>query len=122
MGMDTLRYKTPDMVCKEIVMHMIAYNCVRQLIFESAQRFCVDLRRVSFKGSLQAIRQWEPHLKQAHSSFIKRQERLSKLYQLIVSLVVLEHPNRREPRVLKRRSKNHQLMMVPRSVMMEVPH
>ena len=122
MGMDILRCKTPDMVRKEIVMHMIVYNCVRQLMIESSERFCVDLRRVSFKGSLQAIRQWEPHLNQVRSSFIKRQELLSKLYQLIAELVVLERPNRREPRVLKRRPKNYQLMMVPRGMMMEVPH
>ena len=95
MGMDILRCKTPDMVRKEIVMHMIVYNCIRQLMFESSERFNVSLRRVSFKGSLQAIRQWEPRLKRT---------------------------NRREPRVLKRRPKNYQLMMAPRGMMMEVPH
>ena len=55
--MDILRCKTPDMVIEEIVMHMMVYNCIRQLMFESAERFGAELRRVSFKGSVQAIRQ-----------------------------------------------------------------
>jgi IS4 transposase len=55
MGIDILRCKTPDMVRKEIVMHMIVYNGIRQLMFESAQRFGAELRRVSFKGSDQAM-------------------------------------------------------------------
>jgi hypothetical protein len=122
MGMDILRCKTPDMVSKEIVMHMIVYNCIRQLMFESAERVGADLRRVSFKGSVQAIRQWEPHLNQARSGSMERQRLLDNLYQLIAGLMVLERPGRREPRVIKRRSKNYQLMTSPRHIMQETPH
>lgn len=122
MGMDILRCKTPDMVRKEIVMHMIVYNCIRQLMFESAERFGAELRRVSFKGSVQAIRQWEPHLNQSQSGRVERQRLLNQLYQLIAGLIVLERPNRREPRVIKRRPKNYQLMTAPRHLMQEVPH
>ena len=122
MGMDILRCKTPEMVRKEIVMHMIVYNCIRQLMFESAERFGAELRRVSFKGSVQAIRQWEPHLNQARSSRIERQRLLNQLYQLIAGLIVLERPNRREPRVIKRRPKNYQLMTAPRHMMQETLH
>jgi hypothetical protein len=122
MGMDILRCKTPDMVTKEIVMHMIVYNSIRQLMFESAQRVGAELRRVSFKGSVQAIRQWEPHLNQARSGPMERQRLLNTLYQLIAGLIVLERPGRREPRVVKRRSKNYQLMTAPRHIMQETPH
>lgn len=122
LGMDILRCKTPDMVRKEIVMHMIVYNCIRQLMFESAQRFGVELRRVSFKGSVQAIRQWEPHLNQARSGLAERQRLLNNLYQLIAGLIVLERPGRREPRALKRRPKNYQLLTAPRHIMQEIPH
>jgi hypothetical protein len=82
MGMDILRCKTPDMVRKEIVMHMIVYNCIRQQMFESAQRFSAELRRVSFNGSIKAIRQWEPHLNQARSGLTQRQRLLNNLYRL----------------------------------------
>lgn len=122
MGMDILRCKTPDMVRKEIVMHMIVYNCIRQLMFESSERFGTQLRRMSFKGSVQAIRQWEPHLNQARPSAEQRQRLLNNLYTLIAELVVLERPGRREPRVIKRRPKNYQLMTAPRHIMHEIPH
>lgn len=103
-------------------MHMIVYNCIRQLMFESAERFGADLRRVSFKGSVQAIRQWEPHLNHARSGPIERQRLLNNLYQLIAELIVLERPGRREPRVIKRRPKNYQLMTASRHIMKESPH
>ncbi len=36
MDMDVLRCKTPEMIRKEIVMHFIVYNAIRQLMLESA--------------------------------------------------------------------------------------
>jgi hypothetical protein len=59
MGMDILRCKIPDMVRKEILMHLIAYNCIRYLMIEAAKLACEQLRRISFKGSVQALLQWE---------------------------------------------------------------
>ncbi|MDX8397886.1 MAG: IS4 family transposase [Mariprofundaceae bacterium] len=38
MGMDILRCKTPEMVRKEILMHLIAYNCIRRLMLEAAEK------------------------------------------------------------------------------------
>lgn len=122
MGMDILRCKTPIMIFKEITMHLIAYNAIRQLMFESASRTGVAHRRISFKGSLQAIRQWEPLLRQAQLKRVNHQSILDHLYQLMGGLTVLERPGRREPRVLKRRPKNFQLMMMPRHLMQETPH
>ncbi|MFT7222632.1 MAG: hypothetical protein ACI82Z_000155 [Cellvibrionaceae bacterium] len=49
---DILRCKTPDMVRKEILMHLIAYNCIRSLMIESADSGGVSVRSVSFKGSV----------------------------------------------------------------------
>jgi len=100
MGMDVLRCKTSDMILKEITMHMIAYNGIRQLMVEAASRNGVSQRRISFKGSLQAIRQWEPLLKYAKLRRLNWQQLLDHLYQLIGGLVVLERPGRREPGAL----------------------
>lgn len=75
MGMDILRCKTPDMVRKEIVMHLITYNGIRYLIAEAAVRAAQRARRISFKGSVQALRHWEPHLNQASINH--------RLYQLL---------------------------------------
>jgi acyl-CoA synthetase (AMP-forming)/AMP-acid ligase II len=71
MGMDILRCQTPDMIRKEILMHFIAYNCVRRLMYEAAEEADLAVRVVSFKGSLQALRNWEPHLNQARLLILK---------------------------------------------------
>jgi hypothetical protein len=47
---------------KEILMHFIAYNCIRRLMCEAAKEMDLEARIVSFKGSVQALRNWEPHL------------------------------------------------------------
>ncbi|MCF6196447.1 MAG: IS4 family transposase [Emcibacter sp.] len=60
MGMDVLRCKSPDMVKKEILMTFIAYNCIRHLMHEAAEKNDKGVRNLSFKGCLQALRGWEP--------------------------------------------------------------
>ncbi len=48
------------MVKKEILMHLIAYNAIRLLMFDAANEAKQPPRRISFKASIQALRQWEP--------------------------------------------------------------
>jgi len=117
MGMDILRCKSPDMVRKEILMHFIAYNCIRSLMVEAAEQEDVDLQRISFKASLQALRQWEPHLNQVRLSDRERNRLLRLLHESIAGKVVPDRPGRREPRVVKRRAKPFPFLMVPRNQM-----
>ena len=109
MGMDVLRCQTPDMIRKEILMNFIAYNCVRRLMYEAANKAEVAVRLVSFKGRLQAIRSWEPQLN--HHKY---------LYGTVTVLPLKQRPGRREPRCLKRRLKNYQLLTKPRHEMKEM--
>jgi len=122
MGMDILRCKTPDMVRKEILMHLIAYNCIRWLMFEAAKEKGARLRRISFKGSVQALRQWEPHLSQTKINRQERERLIGLLYESIAGNIVPERPGRREPRAVKRRPKNFALLTAPRHEMKEIPH
>lgn len=122
MNMDVLRCKSPDMVHKEIVMYFIVYNCIRQLILESVKHRVASVRRVSFKGSLQSLRQWEPRLSQARLTSENRRLLLNELYRLIAQKTVIERPDRAEPRAVKRRPKNYQRMTKPRQQMLETPH
>lgn len=89
--MDILRCKTPDMVRKEIIMHLIVYNCIRYLMLEATQKKGHRVREISFKGSVQALRQWEPHLNQGKIDKYKR-------YQLLTAprheMVEIKHRNR----------------------------
>ena len=122
MGMDVLRCRTPEMIRKEVLMHFIAYNCVRRLMYEAAEEAGIDVRIVSFKGSLQALRNWEPHLNQAKVSKAERFRLISDLYDAMTNTPIKQRPGRSEPRCVKRRPKNYQRMTVPRSEMKEIPH
>jgi hypothetical protein len=110
------------MIRKEILMHFIAYNCVRRLMVEAAKEAEIGTRIVSFKGSLQALRNWEPHLNQKHIDNQKRVQLLLDLYSVITNTPIRQRLGRREPRCVKRRLKNYQRLMAPRHEMMEVPH
>jgi len=122
MGMDILRCKTPEMIRKEILMHFIAYNCIRRLMCEAAKDVDLKARVVSFKGSVQALRNWEPHLNQAKISRSERFRLLSDLYEAMTNTPITQRPGRSEPRCLKRRKKNYQLMTAPRHEMKEIQH
>jgi len=122
MGMDILRCKTPDMVGKEILMHLIAYNCIRSLMLEAADKSKVKVNRISFKGSIQALRQWEPHLNQANMSRQKQNDLIQLLYESIAGKIIPYRPGRSEPRAVKRRPKPYQLLTLPRHEMKEIKH
>ena len=120
--MDVLRCKAPEMVRKEILMHFIAYNCIRRLIFDSSEHLNTEFERVSFKAGLQALRQWidggilhpEPNEKPLRL--------LSKFMDYIADRMVPDRPGRVEPRAVKRRPKPHQLLTKPRREMEVIPH
>lgn len=122
MGMDILRCQTPDMIRKEILMHFIAYNCVRRLMYEAAEEADLAVRVVSFKGSLQALRNWEPHLNQAKVSKSERFRLISDLYDAMTNTPIRQRPGRSEPRCIKRRPKSYQLLTALRHEMKPVPH
>jgi len=122
MGMDILRCQTPEMIRKEILMHFIAYNCIRRLMCEAAKEVDLKVRIVSFKGSVQALRNWAPHLNQAKISRAERFRLISDLYEAMTNSPITQRPGRSEPRCLKRRKKNYQLMTSPRHEMREIPH
>jgi len=118
MGMDILRCKTPEMIGKEILMHMIVYNCVRRMIYESAAQQDTAFERISFKACLQALRQWVMNLDQRKN----QRQLLAELQQSIGGKIVPLRPGRREPRAVKRRPKPYQLMTKPRHEMKEIQH
>ena len=121
MGMDVLRCKTPEMVDKEILMHIIAYNLVRALMFQAATTHGVPLSRVSFKGTVSTLRQWMPLAALAVEKTAAK-AMLSIILQCSAADLVPDRPNRIEPRALKRRKKNYQLLNEHRWVFREIAH
>jgi len=122
MGMDVLRCKTPDMIRKEILMHFIAYNCIRHIMCDAAKEADIKVRRISFKGTLQALRQWEPYLVQSEGKRGEKSRLLARLYKAITEDLLLDRPDRSEPRCKKRRPKNYQLLNKPRAEIKEIKH
>jgi hypothetical protein len=121
LGMDILRCKSPSMVRKEILMHFIVYNCLRLLMVKAADQADVPVRMISFKASIQTLRQWEPLWKSDMSA--AEQARLwSLLCDSIAASIIYSRPGRREPRCMKRRPKNFQRMTRPRHEMRETLH
>jgi hypothetical protein len=112
MGMDVLRCQTPEMIRKEILMHFIAYNCIRHLMSEAAKEANLAVRTVSFKGSLQALRNWEPHLNHAKISKAERFRLICDLYEAMTDTPIQQRRGRSEPRCRKRRPKNYILSCI----------
>lgn len=117
MGMDILRCKSPDMVKKEILMHLIAYNCIQSLISEATAHSENSVRRISFKGSLQAVRQWSVYLYEDKMTGKNRHQFILLLFDSVTAYVVTPRPGRSEPRAVKRRPKPYQLLTTTRDKM-----
>ncbi len=114
LGMDVLRCQTPAMVRKEIVMHAIAYNLIRALMQQAAALYRVPIERLSFKGSVDTLRQWSDTLNAAHDKPREQARLFNHLLQILAEDIVPLRPNRSEPRVRKRRPKAYPLMTHPR--------
>lgn len=121
MGMEVLRCKSPAMVHKELEMFFIAYNLIRCLIVQAGTDNDVELDRMSFKGTVDSVRQFSLAIVQARSK--------KKQHQLILHLLrvmardrVPERPSRREPRAVKRRPKALPLLNKPRDQFKEIYH
>jgi hypothetical protein len=112
MQMDVLRCKTPEMVRKEIWMHLLAYNLIRTVMAEAAAQATIRPREVSFKGAWQTLGAYRPLVERAAP------DALPMLYDSLLTAIashrVGNRPNRYEPRAVKRRPKEHDLLTVPR--------
>jgi hypothetical protein len=113
MGMEQLRCQTPAMVEKEALAYLVAHNLVRCVIAEAVARYRVELERVSFKGTIDALRQYTQTMTQARSRK-KRQELWEDLLLNLARDLVPLRPTRREPRAVKHRPKPFPLLTRPR--------
>lgn len=108
--MHALRCKTPHMVARELLMHIIAYNLVRHLI-KSAQplRKLGSKGGLSFKGTMDRLDQWQWAIWSAPSARQARQRR-DTLLHTIAEDEVPPRPGRKEPRVCKDRQNKYTFM------------
>jgi len=121
MGMEVLRCKSPQLLHKEREMFFIAYNLIRCLIAQAGVINDVELDRLSFKGTVDSVRQFSLAIAQARSKKMQKQL-IAELLEVIARDQVPERPDRREPRAVKRRPKAYQLLNRPRHAMKEISH
>jgi hypothetical protein len=117
LGLDVLRCQTPAMVRKEIVMHALAYNLIRALMQDIAHHYQVSVQRLSFKGTVDALRQWREVIVNAKDQPRATGKLRRLFYQSIADDLLLVRPDRSEPRAVKRRPKNFRLLTKPRHEM-----
>ena len=111
--MEMLRGRSPEMVQKELYARLIAHNLIRCLAAEAATEQGVVLERISFKGSLDALRQFSQAMAQARSKK-KRRELWAQLLHTLAADLVPERPGRREPRAVKRKKNKYPKLDGPR--------
>lgn len=120
-NMDLLRCQSPAMVARELLMHLIAYNLVRLLMVQAdALRPAGEQGRLSFKGTLDRVNQWQGTL-WGCASARQAQQHYATMLQDIAKDVVRSRPDRYEPRVLKRRRDGYGLLNQPRCVLRSLP-
>jgi hypothetical protein len=111
MHMEMLRTRSPEMVRKEVAAHLLAYNLIRAIMAEAARVEGIEPRRLSLKGSLHTVREFE-------AAHLYDPERIGRDLPRLVSLIgkkrVGDRPDRYEPRAVKRRPKPHPLLRMPR--------
>ncbi len=99
--METLRGRSPEMLHKELYTHLIAHNLIRCTMAQAAAQHQAAVERLSFKGTLDALRQFTQAISQARTKK-QRAQLWAKLLQTLAQDLVPDRPGRREPRAVKR--------------------
>lgn len=116
MGMDVLRGKSANVVRKEIHMHLLAYNLIRSLMWQAASQHGKPLHRLSLAGAVDRLNAISPYL-----CVYEATTHAQRLYHLLLKWIANDtlpnRPNRIEPRAVKRRPKEYDLLNRPRHEM-----
>jgi len=107
LSMGRLSCQSPQMAKKELLMFLIAHNLLRWLIVQAAQHGNVELERISFKGSLDAFRQWTQAMamRRGPRNHRRRAQLWEELLRTLVADALPDRPGRVEPRTVRTRSK-----------------
>ncbi len=122
LGMEKLAVKTPGMAHKTLWIMMIAYNLLRSQMQKAADAAEVTVWKPSFKAILDVVTSCHESLKPLAGFPNKLAQYLRGITELCSQKLIHLRPNRREPRTIKRRPKNYQLLTKPRHIFKEVPH
>lgn len=117
MKMDMLRCKTPEMVKKEIAVHLLAYNLIRTNIAQAAKQHRVLPRLISFKAAAQLLTATMRQL--VHGGKKQLITLCEIVLKAIASTKIGQRKRKAQPRAIKRRPKAYPLLVEPRDVACE---
>ncbi len=104
MKMGQLKCKTAEGVKKELLMYFIAYNLIRRVILDAAERQRVGMKQISFTDALR----WLANAREGD--------------ELIALVLIPMRPDRHEPRVKKYLKYRYRTMTRPRHIMNKRPY
>jgi hypothetical protein len=84
MGMEQLRCQSPEMVRKELLACLLAYNLIRCLMAEAVAQAGVQMAQLSFKGTVDAVRTFTVEIRAARSKK-KRAQLWEELIRTIIA-------------------------------------
>lgn len=112
MGMEMLRCKTPEMVQKEIAVHLLAYNIIRGNLAQAAVMHNKIPRQLSFRSTVQLVCQASKQMVVLTGQQLNHA--LLSLLKAMASTVIGLQKRKNQPRAIKRRPKPFPLLTVPR--------
>jgi hypothetical protein len=115
LGMEMLKAQSPEMVRKEIYVHLMAYNLLRYLMWQAGFQSNQAPLRLSVQGCRQSFNQFRSRL--AEAGRVRLPRFCQSLLEMIAETIVPLRPNRYEPRKRKRRPKAFPLMNEPRAIL-----
>ena len=118
--MEMLRSRSPEMAQKELFVRLMGHNLIRLVMAQAAREHAVALDRISFKGSLDALRQFTQAMAQARSKK-KRGALWDELLRSLAVDLVPARPGRREPRAVKRKRNKYPRLSAPRGQFRDRP-
>jgi hypothetical protein len=99
LGMDILHAKTPEMLAKELILGLVAYNLVRHLLLASAHTIKVSPRELSYGRILKRI---NATFHAAAFGFEPKKDNYTILNNLLCDAASLKLPKRKNRDLLNR--------------------
>jgi hypothetical protein len=120
--MDVLRTLSPEMIERELLLHVVSYNLIRCVMQQAALAHDGELGRISFKGCLDTVRHFANATHAAEGKPRTLKALIEEMLLAIAKDRVPHRPTRSEPRAIKRRPKNFHFVTKPRHEIGNLPH
>jgi hypothetical protein len=113
LGMHHLQCKTPEMIRKELWVHLLAYNLIRVRMAQAAAVHDVEPRKLSFTAAKTLMHTFATHMETARAAAYAHLE--IAMLKAMATCRVGDRPGRKEPRAVKKRQQKYKFLTKPRA-------